>query len=188
MEVRQRAQIKVIQTRFDLAELEMQRQRNIAQREADAMRVAKLEREELEAARKQLARLLPENERLQAIENVTNRLPQLLRTLAANISDDMVLDVVRNSKSGSNIDDVMVIGWTDNYSSGQAFAMRVHEALAVAGLGYSVAQTDVRAGSGRTGKPGYFVSFWLVPRAQTEELGAEHSANAANAGAAEGGE
>ncbi|MDR0672959.1 MAG: hypothetical protein LBF93_04700 [Zoogloeaceae bacterium] len=195
VEIRQRMAIEAIQTRFDLAELEMARQRKLTQLEADAMRVAKQERGELEAARKQIAQLLPENERLQAIENVTNRLPRLLRTLAANISDDLVLDVVRNSKSGGNTEDVMVIGWTDDYSSGQAFALRVHEALAVAGLGYSVAQTDLRAGTGREGRPGYFVSFWLVPRAQTEELGAEDSAsapqgeaNAASVGATEEGQ
>jgi hypothetical protein len=123
-----------------------------------------------------VARLLPEIERLQAVENMTDRLPRLLHTLAVSISDDLVLEVVRNSKAGDNVGDVMVIGWTDNDSSAQAFALRVHEAFVASGLGYSVAQTDVRAGTGREGRRGYFVSFWLVPRAQAEEeLGPEEA-------------
>ncbi|MDR0701079.1 MAG: hypothetical protein LBF61_01500 [Azoarcus sp.] len=180
LEMRQRAEIKAIQMRFAMAELEMQRQKNMSQVEARAALAARQERVELEAARKKVAQLLPEIERLQTVESMTDRLPRLLNALAASISDDLVLEVVRNSRASGNVEDVMVIGWTDNDSSAQAFALRVHEVLAAVGLGYSVAQTDVRAGTGREGRSGYFVSFWLVPRAQADELGLDEGAPAAS--------
>ncbi|MDR1461731.1 MAG: hypothetical protein LBI68_01125 [Azoarcus sp.] len=167
--VRQRAEIRLVQTRMDLAELAAKRAANMKSAEAGVILEAQQSKKELDDLRKQLASLLPDVERLRSIENMMAHLPHLLRALAMNISDDMVLDVVRNSSSGGSIGDVMVIGWTNSYSSAQAFALRVQGGLA--GFGYSVAQTDVRAGSGRDGKAGYFVSFWLVPRAPVEELG-----------------
>ena len=177
LELDQRTKIKAIQTRFDLADLESKRQANLKQQESIAMLAARKEKDELDAARKLLVEIVPENERLQVIENMTYQLPRLLRTLADNIGDDVVLETVRNSRSGG-IGDVMVVGWTNSYGSAQSFALRVQQALS--GLGYAVAQTDVTTGPGRNGQPGYFVSFWLLPRVATEELG-EDEAGAANA-------
>jgi hypothetical protein len=169
MHLSQRAQIRAIEARFDLADLNSKRQADIKQKEANVMLTAKREKQELEAARRELAKLMPEVERMQTIEGMTSNLPQLLRTLARNISDDVVLEVVRNSKSGGDIGDIMIVGWTNHYGSAQGFAQRVQRALD--GLGYAVAQTDVRAGKGRMGKSGYFVSFWLIPRVPVDELG-----------------
>jgi hypothetical protein len=174
MEIDQRAKIKAIQTRFDLTDLESKRQANLKQQESVAMLAARKEKDELDVARKLLVEVVPENERLQAIENMAYQLPRLLRTLADNIGDDVVLETVRNSRSGG-IGDVMVVGWTNSYGSAQSFAQRVQQALS--GLGYAVAQTDVTTGPGRDGRSGYFVSFWLLPRAPVEELG-EDEANA----------
>ena len=170
VEIRQRAEIGKIQTRMDLAELASRREAALRQQMASAMRGTQEARKELDGLRRQLARILPDVERLQTIENMMDNLPRLLRTLARNISDDVVLEVVRNGRSGG-VGDIMVVGWTNSYSSAQDFALRVQGSLAR--LGYSVAQTDVRAGDGREGSPGHFVSFWLVPRAQAEELGLE---------------
>jgi hypothetical protein len=184
LDIRQRMEIAAIKKRFILAEVESQRRANTSQQEASVLLAARQERAGLEAARKRVAQLVPETERLQAVESMTSHLPQLLRTLAANISDDVVLEVVRNAQQSSGMGNVMVVGWTINYSSAQTFALRVHEALAAANLGYAVAQTNVRAGAGREGKPGYFVSFWLVPHAAADELGlgdGERGAEAANA-------
>ncbi|MDR1423628.1 MAG: hypothetical protein LBI92_03340 [Azoarcus sp.] len=168
--IRQRMEIKAIQTRFDLADAQNARQATVRQQEAGVMQTAKREKQELERARTQLAQMMPEVERLQAIENMTSHLPQLLRTLARAISDDVVLEVVKNSKSGGGeIGDVMIVGWANHYGGAQSFAQRVQRELS--GFGYAVAQTDVRAGKGRLGRPGYFVSFWLLPRAPAEELG-----------------
>jgi hypothetical protein len=181
LDIRQRMEIAAIKKRFVLAEVESQRRASVSQQEANALLAAQRERAELEAARQRAAQLMPEVERLQTIESMTDHLPQLLRTLAVTISDDVVLEVVRNARQGGDIGNVMVVGWTINYSSAQAFALRVHEALAAAGLGYAVAQTDVRAGIGREGKPGYFVSFWLVPRTPADELGLEEGGRGAEA-------
>jgi len=181
LHVQQRAQIKAIQARFDLADLQSRREANIKQQEAGVLLAAKREKEELDAARRELTKLMPEVERMRDIEGMTTHLPQLLRTLARNIDDDVVLEVVRNSQSGGGIGDIMIVGWTNHYGSGQAFAQRVQRALA--GLGYAVAQTDVRAGVGRGKKPGYYVSFWLIPRA-ADELGVEAEARDGEAEAA----
>jgi hypothetical protein len=171
VEVRQRLEIRAIQQRFVLAELEEQRRVRSTQQEAGAAAVIKREQEELNSARRRLAQFIPEVERLQTLEGMMSHLPQVLRALASSIGDDLVLESVRNS-SGGNVDDIMVIAWTINYSSAQTFAQRVQAALA--GLGYTAAQTDVRAGEGREGRPGYFVSFWLIPRPPAaEELGVE---------------
>jgi hypothetical protein len=169
--VQQRAEIKKVQTRMDLAELEAKRATNLKSSEAGVILEAQRSKKELKDLRKQLARRLPEVERLRSIENMTTHLPRLLRALARNISDDLVLEVVRNGKGGGNFGNVMVIGWANDYGNAQAFASRMQGGLA--GFGYSVVQTDVRAGSGRDGKPGYFVSFWLIPDARKEELGME---------------
>ncbi|MDR3214076.1 MAG: hypothetical protein LBT71_09225 [Azoarcus sp.] len=176
--VRQRMEIDAIQARFDRAELDSKRTANVRQQEANVIGSAKRDKEELDTARQQLARLAPEVDRLQAIEGMANRLPQLLHALARNIGDDVVLEVVRNSRSGGNIGDVMILGWTIEHSSAQAFASRMQAALS--SLGYTVAQTDVRAGPGRDGRPGYFVSFWLIPHTPAEELGSPEEAGAAN--------
>jgi hypothetical protein len=169
--IRQRMEIRAIQTKFDLNDFENKRQVSIKQKEAEILNSVKQEKIGLDAARQQLSRLMPEVERLQSIEGMMNHLPRLLRTLAANISDDVVLESVRNSRAGGNLNGIMITGWTNNYGSAQTFALRVQNALS--GLGYSVAQTDVRAGAGRNGHPGYFVSFWLIPVAAAEELGQE---------------
>ncbi|MDR0672118.1 MAG: hypothetical protein LBF93_00345 [Zoogloeaceae bacterium] len=169
--IRQRMEIKAIQTRMDLAELEVRRSLEARKTETGFLLEARQGKQKLDDLRRQLARLMPEVERLQTIENMASHLPQLLRALAQHISDDLVLEVVRNSRSGGNISDIMVVGWTNNYSSAQDFALRLQGGLA--GFGYSVAQTDVRAGDGRDGNPGYFVSFWLIPRTPVEELGLE---------------
>ncbi|MDR3086378.1 MAG: hypothetical protein LBU45_00250, partial [Azoarcus sp.] len=182
--VDQRLKIKAIQTRFDLADFESKRRATVKQQEAGVMIEIKREKEELDAARHQLIRLMPEVERLQTIEGMASRLPRLLRVLARNISDDVVLETVRNSRSGGSIGDIMILAWTLNYGSAQAFALRVQEALT--GLGYAVAQTEVTAGPGRDGRPGYFVSFWLLPRAPAEELGLEEGGAAATGAKAAG--
>ncbi|MDR1661050.1 MAG: hypothetical protein LBR95_01270, partial [Azoarcus sp.] len=169
--IRQHMEIKAIQIRMALAELESKRSLDDRKTETGFLLEARKNKQALDDLRKQLAQIMPEVERLQAIESMMSHLPQLLRSLAQHISDDLVLEVVRNSRSGGNISDIMVVGWTNNYGSAQDYALRLQGGLA--GFGYSVAQTDVRAGDGRDGKPGYFVSFWLTPRVQAEELGLE---------------
>ncbi|MDR0528996.1 MAG: hypothetical protein LBG69_05230 [Zoogloeaceae bacterium] len=166
----QSAEIKRVQSRLDLADFESRRRSSIKRQETQAIFLARREKTELEDTRRKLAAIAPDIERLQSIEGMVNHLPQLLRALADGISDDVVLESVRNSRSGGGVGDIMITGWTTDYASAQSFALRVQEV--VADLGYAVAQTEVSAGAGRGGKTGYFVSFWLLPRAG-EELALE---------------
>jgi hypothetical protein len=166
----QQMEIRKIKTRF--AENEAAEQKNARQRQelnrvfAEAQNIKK----ELTQARARLARIAPEVERRVTVEGMINRLPQLLRTLAANIGDDVVLEALHNSPNPSDMGNIRIIAWSSSYASAQTFAQTVQQALI--GMGYSVAQTDVKAAPGRNKRPGYAVSFWLIPVAGQDELGA----------------
>jgi hypothetical protein len=175
MEARQQAQIKEVQRRFDINDFEEKKKAMIAQKEAEFYREQRQANQDLAAKRQELARLIPELERLQEIERMTTQLPGLLRALAGNISDDVALEAVRNTPSGDDMGRVQIIGWSPNYSSAQTFALSMQAASGE--LGYVVAQTNVREAAGRTGQKGYQVSFWMLP--VTEELGMEEEHEAA---------
>ncbi|MDR0736701.1 MAG: hypothetical protein LBF51_07745, partial [Zoogloeaceae bacterium] len=151
----------------DEKEFNSKQQQNIAQQENRIYQEQREANRELKEKRDEVARLIPELERLQAIEGMSTRLPQLLRALAANISEGVVLQSVKNS-GGKDIGRIQVIGWSADYGDAQAFALEMQRAASSGGLGYAVAQTNVRSESGRNGQPGYQVSFWLLPI--TEEL------------------
>lgn len=169
VELQQRLAIKTIQTRSEQNELASKQQQLSQQQEAKFYQEQQQANKELEASRQLIAGMIPEIERFQAIEGMVNHLPQLLRTLAQNIGNDVVLEAVRNSHTGNDIGHIQVVGWSPDYGSAQSFALRMQDALV--GMGYVVARTDVKAKAGRDGKAGYQVSFWLLPVA--EELGAE---------------
>jgi hypothetical protein len=170
MDIRQRMDIKTLQGRIDQREFDSRKQTGGRQQEAQVVQEVKRTQAALEAARREIVKLTPELDRLRAIENMADRLPRLLRTLASDISDDVVLDAIHNLPE---IGHIQVVGWTVSYSSAQTFAQRVQGTLAA--MGYTVAQTNVQARRGRSGKSGFQVSFWLIPHAQQEELGLEET-------------
>ncbi|MDR2625843.1 MAG: hypothetical protein LBC37_05880 [Zoogloeaceae bacterium] len=169
--VRQRLEIRATVARLDAQEFAGQKTANARQQEARVYAEAAQVEKTLAARRQELARLLPEVERLQDIAAMTERLPRLLRLLARNIGDAVVLESVSNASTGGSIGNVRVVGWSPDYGSAQAFALDVQ--AATEGLGYAVAQTEVRAQKGREGNSGYAVSFWLVPTAEELAQGTE---------------
>jgi hypothetical protein len=162
--------------RWQIAEAETAHEREAQAKKQEVTLIAQTRqlRGQLDEVRRDLARVVPEVERLQAIEGMASQLPELLRVMARSISEDVVLEQVRNSRAGGEIGDIQIVAWSSSYGSAQGFASRAQEALAADG--YTVAQTDVKANKGRDGRAGYLVSFWLVPRAAVEELGLEESA------------
>lgn len=121
----------------------------------------------LDDRRKELAALLAEAERLEAIARRTRMVPELIRSLAAVIDPQIVLDAVRESAGGR--EGIAVEAWSTSDVLAQRFARDVQEAVRPLGLG--VAQADLRAGVGRTGAQGFRIDFWLIP-ADPDDLGA----------------
>ncbi|GHT89814.1 hypothetical protein AGMMS49545_01160 [Betaproteobacteria bacterium] len=171
VEIQQRLAMKTIQTRFAQNDLETKKQAQAQQQEAKFNQEQQQANKLLEESRQEIVRMIPEIERLLAIEGMVNHLPQLLRTLAQNIGNDVVLEAVRNSHAGGDIGHIQVVGWSPDYGSAQSFALRTQDALS--GMGYVVAQTDVKAAPGRDEKQGYQVSFWLMPVAEELDIGEE---------------
>jgi hypothetical protein len=176
LETQQRMRLKAAESRYDLRTFEEQKKATIAQQEALIYQQQRQANLELAAKRQELARQIPELERLQAIEHMTTSLPRLLRLLANTIRDDVALDSVRNNTGSGDMGRVQVIGWSPSYSSAQTFALNVQAASGA--LNYIVAQTNIREAPGRTGQKGYQVSFWMLP--VTEELGIEETAESEN--------
>jgi hypothetical protein len=167
--------IRSIQQRFAEKESESQKSAELRQEEARIFQEAQQAQRDLAETRKKLIQTAPEVERLESIEKMTSLLPQLLRTLAANVGDSVVLESVRNNGGIHDTGNVRIVGWSNDYTSAQDFAQRTQEALA--GMGYAVAQTDVQGAPGRDKQPGYFVSFWLIPIAGPDELGAAEASS-----------
>jgi hypothetical protein len=180
VEYRQRQQIRAVERNYDLKEFDSKQKMTLAQQESQVYQRQREANQNLRNKRAQLARLIPELERLQAIEGMIARLPRLLRALSANISEGVVLESVKNTQSGGgDIGRVQVIGWSGDYGGAQAFALEMQRAASIGGLDYAVAQTDVTAKAGRNGQPGYQVSFWLLPATEEELAPAEEAAIAA---------
>lgn len=121
----------------------------------------------LEDRRKELAAVLAEAERLEAIARRTSLVPELIRSLAAVIEPRIVLDAVR--ESAGNRDGIEVEAWSTSDMLAQRFARDVQEAVRPLGLG--VAQADLSANVGRTGAEGFRIRFWLIP-SDPDDLGA----------------
>lgn len=166
--IQQHAAIKQIQARFELENRETEKQANvkkaIMQRETESREF----RARLQKDRELLAQLLPEVDRMSEIERMTKRLPGLLRMIAQNIGDDVVLDALRGVRAGRDIGHLQVVGWSSSYTGAQSFALNMQQALA--GTGYAVAGAEVKPAKGRMDRNGYQVVFWLLPSA--EELDA----------------
>ncbi|MDR2364536.1 MAG: hypothetical protein LBD68_01595 [Zoogloeaceae bacterium] len=165
----QHMEIRKIKTRFAEEAAASQKNARLRQEETRIFAQAKNIQNELTGARARLAKIAPEIERLENVEGMIDDLPRLLRTISANIGDDVVLNALHNSPHPNDMGNIRVVAWSSDYSSAQEFAQTVQQALA--GMGYSVAQTDVRAAPGRNKTPGHAVSFWLIPVAGQEELG-----------------
>jgi hypothetical protein len=166
VEFHQRQQIRAVERSYDLKEFNSKQQMTLTQQENTIYQRQREANRTLKEQRAEVARLVSELEHLQAMEGMITHLPQLLRALAANISEGVVLEAVKNSP-GSDIGRIQVIGWSSDYGSAQSFALEMQRTTS-SGLGYAVAQTNVKAETGRNGQPGYQVSFWLLPI--TEEL------------------
>jgi hypothetical protein len=166
----QHMQIRAIQQRFAQKAAESQKSAETRQQETRIFQELQQSQHALAEARKKLLQTAPEVERLENIERMTLLLPQLLRALAANIGENVVLESVESSGGVSDIGNVRVTAWSNDYTSAQDFAQRMQGTLG--GMGYAVAQTDVRGAPGRDKQHGYLVSFWLIPTAGPDELGA----------------
>jgi hypothetical protein len=164
MEYQQRQQIRAVMLSYAKKELDSKQKSTLVQQESQIYQRQREANQNLKNKRAEVARLIPELERLQAIEDMIAHLPKLLRALSANIGEGVVLESVTNLQFGN----VRVIGWSNDYGGAQAFALEMQRAASSGSLGYAVAQTDVTAKVGRNGQPGYQVSFWLLP--VTEEL------------------
>ncbi|WP_026687234.1 hypothetical protein [Azovibrio restrictus] len=163
LEAWQRWQIHKLETHFATIQATEKKNLELAQTTIRFNQEMQQVKKDLDQGRQQLARLLTEVERLQTIEAMGAHLPRLLRTLARGVGDQVVLESVHNAKVGtSDMNRIRVTGWSPDYGAAQAFALRVQE-LVSQDQGYGVANTDVSARPGREGKPGYGVSFWLVP-------------------------
>ncbi|MDR1351380.1 MAG: hypothetical protein LBJ59_11535 [Zoogloeaceae bacterium] len=170
-------EIKKVRMRFAQEDIASQQNTQAQQELRRVLAAAQTPPKELARARARLAQIAPEVERLETVEGMIDHLPQLLRALAANIGDDVVLEALHHSPNPNDIGNIQIIAWSNNYSSVQSFAQDLQQTLI--GMGYTVAQTDVKAAPGRDKSPGYTVSFWLIPVGGQEELG-EPSVEAGN--------
>ena len=134
---------------------------------ADAARAAALN-EQLDTARTALSDTLAQAERLEAIARRTDTIPALIRLLATTIDPQIVLEALRESRGTTEIG-IQVDAWSTNDAIAQRFALSLQDA--VRPLGLSVAQADLQSSTGRTGAPGYRLTFWLIPAEPEDGFG-----------------
>jgi hypothetical protein len=132
---------------------------------------------DLESSRHALEPLINERNRLEAIAEMRRYLPDLMLALSQAIGNDAVLERVGNSRAGNDATAIRVEAWCPTYTGAQDFVNRV--AVHTRALAYGVAQTEIRGETGRAGKNGYRVDFWLVQ--EPDELEQPPSPAAANA-------
>lgn len=166
--IQQQGEIKRIQNHFYTQDMESKRQALVRQQETQARAETQKAWEHLQSEREQLALLLPQVEQLSELERMTKQLPVLLRTIAHNIADDVVLNSIRSARGNLAAGQLQVTGWTSSYTSAQSFALAMQVAL---GGSYAVTGTEIKAAKGRSGHSGFQVVFWLLP--STEELNAD---------------
>lgn len=131
-------------------------------------RAQQLERE-LEQKQKNLAAVLVETGRLDAIAARIDTVPALIRLLGQIIGPEVLLDVLEEGNTGDAGIGIRVQAWSPSDQMAQRFASDVQQA--VRPLRLSVAQTDLQTARGRTGSQGYRVSFWLIPMGPDEMEG-----------------
>lgn len=130
---------------------------------------------DLEKARNDLAPLLNEKQRLDAIVAMRRNLPDLLRSLAQAVGDDAVLESLHNSRSGGDVGAIKVSAWSPSYTGAQNFVGRMSGISRASG--YGVSQTEIVETRGRNERVGHAVAFWLLP--EDEEMDADSSEKAA---------
>jgi hypothetical protein len=150
-----------LQERMTAGQEQEQERAKTAQQEAQVGQQWTTLAQSLDATRRQLEPLLNDRARLHMVLAMQADLPELLYTLAQAVGDDAVLDEVHNDVSGATGAAVLVRAWSPSYTGAQDFVSRV--AALVRARAWGVAQTEIKERTGRDGKPGHEVSFWLLP-------------------------
>lgn len=114
----------------------------------------------LEKARAELAPLLAERSRLVRIVAMRRDLPELLYQLAQAVGNDAVLEEIHNDSTRATTAAIQVIAWSPSYTGAQEFVNRM--AALARNHGYGVAQTEIKERTGRDGRKGHELKFWLL--------------------------
>lgn len=113
---------------------------------------------EVESLRSRVVELANRAELLDArLLGRLDQVPALLRTLAAAVGPEVVLESVREA---GRQDGYNVVAWGTRDAPLLEFARNAQDLLARIDQG--VVNTEFSASEGRTGAPGYRVSFWVV--------------------------
>lgn len=129
------------------------------------------------ATQEELAKVLAEADRLDAIARRGRTLPAMIRLIGGVIEPEVILDGLEEGATPDADIGIRVQAWSISDAKAQRFAKAVQEA--VRPLGLTVAQADLRAAAGRTGGSGYAISFWMIPL--PPDAGLEESAPRAEA-------
>lgn len=164
-----KARYQLAQVRKQHAEL----QRQVQAQTANPLQVMDSQARELEKQvaqrQQQLAAVLGETGRLDAIAARIETVPALIRLLGQTINPEVVLDALEEGVAPDADIGIRVQAWSPYDQAAQRFASDVQQAVRQIGL--TVAQTDLQAAKGRTGSSGYSVSFWLIPQ-PPDDMGA----------------
>ena len=89
------------------------------------------------------------------------RLPAILRTLAASIDDEVLFDGLSEADDQGGF---QVRGWSATDTAVRRFINKLARGLSDGGHPYRVEDEQVSAGRGRLGIDGYNFSLWLIPQ------------------------